>query len=109
MVTRKIDHFRDSLFKVSRMQYLLVFFGEMLGQGLFAFMNINIINQIASTDSVVYKVILTSIFYTCSMFMNISYGREFTGGVYNPAVVLFRMLRRTDRYPFGLGCLYLFS
>ena len=40
------------------------------------------------------------------MFVAISYGQQFSGGVYNPAIVLFRMLRKTDRMPFKVGIIY---
>ena len=39
--------------------------------------------------------------------MVISLGRQFSGGLYNPAVALFRMFRRTDRYPIKIGLLYM--
>lgn len=109
-IVDQLERMRDWMFHKSRMQYFLIFWGEMLGQGLFAFMNINIINGIANKDTLPgMKVVYTSIFYTMSMFINISYGREFTGGVYNPAVVFFRMFRRTDRYKPTIGILYLGS
>ena len=41
------------------------------------------------------------------MFMCISFGRQFSGGLYNPSVVVFRMLRKTDRLPFRTGLVYL--
>jgi len=95
------------MFRRDRMQFWLILWGEFLGQGLFAFMNINIINAISNVNSSPgAKIIYTSIFYSLSMFINISYGREFTGGVYNPAVVFFRLFRRTDRYTLSICLLY---
>lgn len=42
------------------------------------------------------------------MFMCISFGRQFSGGLYNPSVVVFRMLRKTDRLTLKTGFVYLF-
>ena len=42
------------------------------------------------------------------MFMCISFGRQFSGGLYNPSVVVFRMLRKTDRLTVRTGVVYLF-
>ena len=47
--------------------------------------------------------------FSLSMLMCISYTRQFAGGVYNPAVVVFRMLRRTDRFPIKTGIIYIIS
>ena len=43
------------------------------------------------------------------MLMCISYTRQFAGGVYNPAVVVFRMLRKTDRFKPKIGFIYIAS
>ena len=92
------------------MQYWLIFWGEMLGEALFGFMNINNINAIQDDKTLPnLRVIYTSVFYAMSMFVNISFGREFSGGVYNPAVVFFRLFRRTDRYRLSIGALYIAS
>lgn len=95
------------MFRRDRMQFWIIFWGEMLGQGLFAFMNINIINGLSNANaSPGTKIIYTSIFYSMSLFINISYGRDFSGGVYNPAVVFFRLFRRTDRYKLSICLIY---
>jgi glycerol uptake facilitator-like aquaporin len=85
-----------------------VFWGELLGQALFAFININIINGISSPDTPPRrKLIFTSLYYALSMFINISFARDFSGGVFNPATVLFRLFRRTDRYRFKTALIYI--
>ena len=42
------------------------------------------------------------------MLMCISFGRQFSGGLYNPAVAVFRMFRKTERYPVNIGFIYIF-
>jgi glycerol uptake facilitator-like aquaporin len=39
--------------------------------------------------------------------MCVAYGRQFSGGVYNPAVTLFRMLRKIDRVSIKMGLIYM--
>ena len=43
------------------------------------------------------------------MFMCISYGRQFSGGLYNPAVAIFRTIRKTERYPIKIALVYIAS
>ena len=43
------------------------------------------------------------------MFICISYGRQMSGGVHNPANSLFRLFRRTDRYPIKIGLIYIIA
>ena len=98
------------MFRRDIMQYWLIFWGETLGEALFSFVNINLVNQIqAKTTPAALKVVYTSAFFALSLFLNISFGREFSGGVFNPAVVFFRLFRRTDRYTISIGLLYIGS
>ena len=39
--------------------------------------------------------------------MSISYTRQFAGAVYNPSIVVFRILRRTDRFPLRIAFIYI--
>lgn len=47
--------------------------------------------------------------FSLTMFMCISYGRQFSGGLYNPAVAVFRTIRKTERYPIRIGLVYIIS
>jgi len=38
--------------------------------------------------------------------MVLCYGRQFSGGIYNCAVVLFRQIRKVDRLSLKIGLLY---
>ncbi len=44
-----MDKIREKIFSDKRLYILVIMFTECFGQGLFAFMNINIINAIAET------------------------------------------------------------
>jgi glycerol uptake facilitator-like aquaporin len=46
--------------------------------------------------------------FAFALFIAICYGRQFSGGVYNPAVVLFRQFRKNDRMSIKVGFLYQF-
>ena len=85
---------------------IIVFF-EFFGTALFAYVNLNLINAKASTTSETIKVFLGLVDFSLSMFMCISFGRQFSGGLFNPSVALFRLFRKTERYPVHVGILYI--
>lgn len=75
---------------------------------LFAFANLNLVNLKSGKDlRPLQKIIFFFLDFSLSMFMCISYGRQFSGGLYNPAVAVFRMFRKTERYPVKIGFLYI--
>ena len=74
--------------------FIIVFF-EFLGTALFSYSNLNLINLKDKADKVNEKIIYGFLDFSLSMLMCISYTRQFSGGLYNPAVAIFRALRRT--------------
>ncbi len=86
---------------------MIIIFFEFFGTALFGFTNINLLNKAATTHSTAYKEIYLSIDFALSLFICISYGRQFSGGLYNPAITLFRMLRKNERIPLKTGLLYI--
>ena len=74
---------------------------------LFAYGNLNLVNLKGNTTDPLTKVIFFFLDFSLSMLMCISYGRQFSGGLYNPAVAVFRMFRKTERYPVKIGFLYI--
>lgn len=93
-----------------KLTYLVIIFFEFFGTLLFTYSNLNLLNLKNSPSSNIYdKIMYGFIDFALSMLMCISYTRQFAGGVYNPAVVVFRMLRRTDRFPVKTGVIYIVS
>lgn len=74
---------------------------------LFAYGNLNLVNLKASAIDPMAKIIYFFLDFSLSMLMCISFGRQFSGGLYNPAVAVFRMFRKTERYPIKIGFLYI--
>jgi glycerol uptake facilitator-like aquaporin len=88
--------------------FIIVFF-EFFGTFLFAFFNFNLLNAKAEAKTETAKMLLFYIDFSLSLFMCVAYGRQFSGGVYNPAVTLFRMLRKTDRVTVKIGVIYMIA
>ncbi len=86
--------------------FVIVFF-EFFGTLLFAYANFNLINAKANARTDLERIMYFFVDFSLSMFMCISYGRQFSGALYNPAVVMFRFFRRTERYPIKIGLLYM--
>jgi glycerol uptake facilitator-like aquaporin len=76
---------------------------------LFGYINLNIINAKATYKNSYDLLLIFNLDFALSLFMCISYGRQFSGGIYNPAIVLYRMLRKTDRLTIKIGITYQIS
>ena len=88
--------------------FIIVFF-EFMGTMLFAYSNLNLINLKAQATLPGEKIVYDILDFSLSMFMCISYTRQFSGGMYNPAVAIFRAIRRTDRFPVKISLCYIIS
>ena len=101
-----IPRIREKLLGKNIHIFVIVFF-ELMGTTLFAYINLNLINQKGDAKTQAAKIFYFFVDFSLSMFICISYGRQFSGGVYNPSNSLFRIFRRTDRYPWRIGLLYI--
>lgn len=88
--------------------FIIAFF-EFFGTLLFAFFNFSLLNAKAEAKTEAMRILLFYIDFSLSLFMCIAYGRQFSGGVYNPAIILFRMLRKTDRLTIKIGAIYMIA
>ena len=86
--------------------FVIIFF-EYFGTTLFAYGNLNLVNLKGNTNNLFERVIFFFLDFSISMFMCISYGRQFSGGLYNPIVAVFRSLRKSERYPIPIAILYI--
>ena len=76
---------------------------------LFGYTNLNIINAKATYKDNNALLLIYNLDFALSLFMCLSYGRQFSGGIYNPAIVFYRQLRKTDRLTFKIGITYQIS
>ena len=74
--------------------FVIIFF-QYFGTTLFAYGNLNLVNLKGNTKNTFFKIIYFFLDFSLSMLMCISIGRQFSGGLYNPAVAVFRMFRKT--------------
>ena len=74
---------------------LVIIIFEFFGTLIFAYCTYNMVNIKSSGNSIYLKLVFFFLDFSLSMLMVISYGRQFSGGLFNPAVAFFRMFRKT--------------
>ena len=109
MIRYRIQDAKNLLHR--RLDWCVIIIFEFLGTLLFTYSTINLINLKAEAKAKNSQLYLIYEFldFSFAMLMCISYTRQFAGGVYNPAITIFRLLRRTDRFPLKVGLLYMLS
>lgn len=86
---------------------IVIIIFEFFGTLIFAYCTFNMVNLKDMSNSIYAKLVYYFLDFSLSMLLVISYGRQFSGGLYNPAVTFFRMFRKTERYSISIGLLYM--
>lgn len=108
-ITYRIQNAKNLLHRKLDLCVIVIF--EFMGTLLFTYCTLNLITlkkQAKSQNSQGF-IVYEFVDFSLAMLMCISFTRQFAGAVYNPAIVIFRMLRRTDWYPLRVGILYIVS